>query len=179
MKEKINHPSTNTLTSSTTTVGTSTILVLKLNLLVKTVTTTSESSSTPEAHLLIKLLKIKTNNKNKNKISTTIIVKSQSTSTKTDNQNGFVLNSSSLNKTQKSQVSDSLETMKTKELTDSRKETQALLTQDLRFTALKNHSAIKSENSLKASVLITLFCKMLQTSVLPMNINSTLNGSRT
>jgi len=176
---KTNHQSTNTLTSSTTTVGMSTTLELKLNLLVKMETTTLKSSSTPEAHLLIKLLKIKTNNKNKNKISTTITAKSQSTLTKTDNQNGSVLNSLSLNKTLKSLVSDLSETMKTKEPTDSKKETPALLIQDLKFTASKNHLATKSENSLKALESIMHFYKMLQTSALPMNTNSTLNGSKT
>lgn len=105
-------------------------------------------------------------------------VRSQSTLTKMDNPNGFVLSSLSLNRTQKLPVSDSSQVMRLKEPIDSKKEVPALPMQALRFTVLSKPSVTRLESSLKALVSITLFYKMLQTTVLLMNTNSTLNGSR-
>jgi len=78
-----------------------------------------------------------------------ITVKSQFISTKMANQDGCVPNSLSLNKIQKLQVSDSLTTLKLKELIDSKKEIQVLHIQDLKFTVLKKLLVIRSGNLLK------------------------------
>lgn len=172
---KTNHQPINTLTFSTITDGTSIILELKQNLLEKMVITILESYSTQEALQLKKHLKNKTQSNNNNKVKTIsmmITVKSPFISTKMVNQNGCVPNSLSLNKIQKLQVLDSLITLKLKELIDSKKEIQVLLIQDLKFIVLKKLLVIKLDNLLKVQVLITLYFKMLQISVLHMNINS-------
>lgn len=96
-----------------------------------------------------------------------------------DNPNGCAPNSLLLNKIVKSQLLDLLITTKPKELIDSKKETQALLIQALKFTASNKPLAIKSDNSLKVLESITPYFKMLQTSQLPMNTNFIYNGLKT
>ena len=95
----------------------------------------------PEAHQLKTPHKKNNNSNNSNNkekmITMMIIVKFLSISTKMDNPNGFVLNSLSPNKTQKSQELGSSTTMITKEPIDSEKEAQALPTQVLKSTVLR------------------------------------------
>jgi hypothetical protein len=135
----------------------------------------------PEIHHLMMPHKKKINNNHqKNKtISTMTTAKFPSILTRMDNQNGSALNFSSPNKLQKSLVSDSSVIMKMKEPTDSKKETQAVLTQVHKFTALRKPSATKSVNSSKVSVLTIHCCKTPATSQLPTNINFISNGLKT
>lgn len=135
----------------------------------------------PEIHHLMMPHKKKINNNHlKNKtISTMTTAKFPSILTRMVNQNGSALNFSSPNKLQKSLVSDSSVIMKTKEQTDSKKETQAVPTQVHKFTVLRKPSATKSVSSSKVSVLIIHCCKTPATSQLLMNTNFISNGSKT